>query len=203
MAKSVGPLADSRNVIARNGEGEELLMNPEEYLVFQTFEGFQEMCQEYVDQAAAISVNLLHDQGLRTAPGSTIKQFNKNITEFLEKYERLDEPIELFELADWFSDTTSHYFEMAPGSATPEMITIEGKLNEYDVDDLEKQMEQKFEKFFDNFLSNFQEFKLKLTREEFSRHKDLLEWSEELKQLTNIEEKVKSFGEFFSFFDDN
>ncbi|XP_073822601.1 uncharacterized protein [Musca autumnalis] len=178
-------------------------LTPKDQLLYFTLIAFRDISQNYVDRAANISQDIIKDEDLKRNDSPIIKEFRKNITDFLQQYEKYEELDELFNLVDLYSNTTSQYFEMDTAKATVDMLSIESKLKKYGSDDLDREFEKQFLLFVDRFYAEMQGYKEKLSQDEMKKEAaPMFEWLEEFKPIQNIEEKILSFEKFFRFYED-
>ncbi|XP_013109192.1 uncharacterized protein LOC106088295 [Stomoxys calcitrans] len=195
-------VASSKESTENNAANAEEELTPKDQLLYFTLVAFRDMSLEYVDLAANISESLLTDEDLQPNQSTTIMEFRKNITQFLEQYKKYDGIEELFNLVDFYSNTTSHYFELTAETSAADMLKIKEKLDKYGSDELDREFENLFMKFGEQFCQKFDEYKSKLSAEELQQEKVMFDWLEEFKSIQNAEEKIFSFEKFFRFYEE-
>ncbi|KAM7352569.1 uncharacterized protein ACRADG_005026 [Cochliomyia hominivorax] len=167
---------------------------PKQHLFMFVIESFTKLTTFYADNAANITKNILADDTLNENSENLILQdFKKNLTEFFYKYKRISELVDTMELVELYSNLTSDYYGLKEEELNKESKIIVNILRKYGSEKLENDFHTKHGEFVKEFCKEFEKVKVFL-------EKELLDWFEEFKEITDMNQRTEAFGNFLMFY---
>ncbi|XP_037825578.1 uncharacterized protein LOC119613620 [Lucilia sericata] len=179
-----------------SAEIEEIRKNPtsSQKLMLFTYDNFITLAKHYSANAANISRLVLKDEAMMANDKPEVLEVKKNLTLYLEQYESNKKEKDLWDVLEIYTDTVDKYIDMPEDKITPESTFIEEILKKYNAQDVVLEFAVEFISFMSNFSKIFEEEKEHLD-------KTMLDWYEKYSSISDFEEKVDTFGEFFDLID--
>ncbi|XP_023303904.2 uncharacterized protein LOC111685854 [Lucilia cuprina] len=137
------------------------------------------------DKAVKCSKDLLRDTTLLSNTNSEVVNFRRNLTLFVDNYNRTDSLQSIYESLAIFMDTTKHYVELPADKATAESRLIIEQLEKYNCKSVAMKLIREFDSFFVDFNRLFEEGKRK---NDLSQAQ--LDWYAKFVKLNNLKDKM-------------
>ncbi|XP_037826688.1 uncharacterized protein LOC119614642 [Lucilia sericata] len=148
--------------------------------------------RNFLTEANNLCKQLLKDKRVQQASTPVMKEFKKNITDFLHDYPMYKHFDLVNELALLFDEKIHETY-----SNNNDLQYIWELLQEQGYDIINMNYESKYEKFIKlKFIPKFKEVKDQLSPQELKQHDELLNWFKELKMCTDFDCMSEHFNTF-------
>ncbi|XP_046805925.1 uncharacterized protein LOC124419670 [Lucilia cuprina] len=188
----------NKTLAATNNSTNQTIIGSKKELVILYENELELLAKEFCEKAKLLSEKLIQNLKIQQANSPLIKEFKKNITEFLYNYDFYQRHQLYNYLLMKFIKSTIHYYlqDLSPTKDSQYILDLLKKLQ---YDKLCDEYELKFQKLIkEKFLPKFEKLQTQLLRSNSKKSRSFLNWYNNLKKCQDYKCYYKYFNKFIN-----
>ncbi|KAL9924335.1 uncharacterized protein ACN2A1_006412 [Glossina fuscipes fuscipes] len=178
-------------------------LTPKEILAVFFIREYKKFFNFFYTESVSLSEAILADPEILNNDLPAVKEFAKNLTDYLDKTKNINGIEDELNLLILFGNYTDMYETKELEEPTKLDYLIEGYLNKHGMDKFIEESKQRLDKAIVEFFVEFDKFKATLDEKDLEKYKKFIEFVNELKTKDSIESRLECYSNFFTTDDDD
>lgn len=178
-------------------------MTPKEILAVFLIREYKKFFNFFYAESVSLSEAILADPEILHNDLPAVKEFAKNLTDYLDKTKNVNDIEDELNLLILFGNYTDMYETKELEEPTKLDYLIEGYLNKHGMEKFSEESKQRLDRAIIEFFVEFDKFKATLDEKDLEKYKKFIEFVNELKTKDSIESRLECYLNFFTTDDDD